>query len=51
MTVDIIDSVVDYVELMKEIFDFGAIKKLLAGCDGNKPFRILIDSMNGGILH
>lgn len=42
-TVEIIDSVKDYLELMKEIFDFGALKKLLQG-----GFKVLIDSMNGG---
>lgn len=47
-TVDIIDSVNDYVELMKEIFDFASIRKLLQG-SGNKPaFKVLINSMNGG---
>lgn len=43
-TVDIIDSVNDYVELMKEIFDFASIRKLLQG----NAFKILINSMNGG---
>lgn len=42
-TVQIIDSVDDYVELAKEIFDFPTIKKLLQG-----NFRVLIDAMNGG---
>ncbi|XP_034232969.1 phosphoglucomutase [Thrips palmi] len=41
-TVEIIDSVKDYLELMKEIFDFVALKKLLQG-----GFKVLIDSMNG----
>ncbi|XP_014488664.1 PREDICTED: phosphoglucomutase [Dinoponera quadriceps] len=46
--VDIIDSVNDYVELMKEIFDFASIKKLLQGGIGDMPtFPILINSMNG----
>lgn len=48
-TIDIIDSVNDYVELMKEIFDFASIKKLLQSDTGDKPaFKILINSMNGG---
>ena len=42
-TIDIIDSVSDYAEYMKEIFDFGAIKELLSS-----GLNILIDSMNGG---
>lgn len=47
-TVDIIDSVNDYVAYMKEIFDFDSIKKLLQGSDGKPPFQVLIDAMNGG---
>lgn len=43
LTVEIIDSVNDYVVLMKEIFDFSIIKTFLA--DGN--FSILFDSMHG----
>ena len=39
-TVEVIDSVADYVELMKEIFDFEELKK-------NK-LPILIDCLNGG---
>lgn len=46
--VDVIDSVKDYVELMKEIFDFGSIKKLLQGSDGKPAFQVLINAMNGG---
>ncbi|KAL7289372.1 hypothetical protein TKK_0016575 [Trichogramma kaykai] len=46
-TVDIIDSVNDYTALMKEIFDFDSIKKLLQGSDGNSSFNVLIDAMNG----
>lgn len=46
-TVEVIDSVQDYLDLMKEIFDFPKIKEYLAtGCDG-KPFPILINSLNG----
>ncbi|CAH0549363.1 unnamed protein product [Brassicogethes aeneus] len=40
--VEVIDSVENYVNLMKDIFDFGKIKKLV-----NQPFNILIDSMHG----
>lgn len=47
-TIDIIDSVNDYVELMKEIFDFTNIKKLLQGSVDKPAFKILINSMNGG---
>lgn len=39
-----IDGLEDYVELMKKIFDFNALKKFLA----RPGFRILIDSLHGG---
>lgn len=42
--VEVISSVNDYVEMVKEIFDFSKIKELLAG----GKFRVLIDSMHGG---
>lgn len=41
MEIEIIDSVKDYVELMEQIFDFNAIKKLFA--DG---FTMCYDAMN-----
>ena len=40
--VEVIDSVSDYLELMKDIFDFGAIRNFL------QNFPILINCMNGG---
>lgn len=46
--VDVIDSVEDYVTLMKEIFDFTSIKQLLQGSPERPKFQILIDSLNGG---
>ncbi|VDM36520.1 unnamed protein product [Toxocara canis] len=46
-TVDVIDSVKDYTELMEQIFDFGKIKALLSGEITGKPFHILIDSLYG----
>ena len=46
--VDVIDSVNDYVALMKEIFDFESIKKLLNGSPERPKFEVLIDAMNGG---
>lgn len=48
--VEVVDSVADYVGLMKEIFDFDSLRELLKGSEGRKPFKILIDSMNGGKL-
>lgn len=47
-TVEIIDSVNDYTTLMKEIFDFSAIKQLLQGTDKRPQFKVLINGMNGG---
>ncbi|OIO69038.1 MAG: alpha-D-glucose phosphate-specific phosphoglucomutase [Zetaproteobacteria bacterium CG12_big_fil_rev_8_21_14_0_65_55_1124] len=41
MQVEVIDSVHDYAELMKSLFDFAAIRKLLAG-----GFRIKFDAMH-----
>src|SRR5690606_10783797 len=41
MTVDVIDPVADYAELMESLFDFNAIKTLIAG-----GFRVVIDSMS-----
>ncbi|MET3614553.1 phosphoglucomutase [Rhizobium aquaticum] len=40
MTVEVIDPVADYVELMESLFDFGAIRALIAG-----GTRVVIDSM------
>uniref|UniRef100_S4NNG7 phosphoglucomutase (alpha-D-glucose-1,6-bisphosphate-dependent) n=1 Tax=Pararge aegeria TaxID=116150 RepID=S4NNG7_9NEOP len=45
--VEVVDSVKDYVEYMKSIFDFPKIKALLQGTEQRKPFKVLIDSMNG----
>lgn len=44
LTIEIIDGVNDYVDLMKEIFDFEAIKEFLSS---NKDFKLLFDGMNG----
>lgn len=46
-TVEIVDSVNDYVELVKDIFDFDQIKAFFA----RRPdFKVLFDGMNGGML-
>lgn len=42
-TVEVIDSCADYVELMKQIFDFTAIRKLLSRSD----FSFVFDCLNG----
>ncbi|KAG7190031.1 hypothetical protein KM043_006181 [Ampulex compressa] len=46
-TVDVIDSVNDYLEHMKSIFDFSSIKKLLQGTPERPAFKVLINGMNG----
>lgn len=46
-TVEIIDSVDDYVEHMKNIFDFSSIKILLQGSNDRPAFKVLINAMNG----
>lgn len=47
--VEIVDSVEVYLQLLRSIFDFGAIKSLLTGPD---QVKIHIDAMNGGeIIH
>ena len=44
LEVEIIDSVVDYVQMLKEIFDFPLIKSFL---DSHKDFKTLFDALNG----
>lgn len=46
--VDVIDSVEDYLLLMKEIFNFDKLKTLLQGSNTRPPFKVLINSMHGG---
>lgn len=53
-TVQVIDSVQDYSNYMKEIFDFAALKALLSGGGGGaggKPKVVaMVNSMSGGKL-
>lgn len=44
LEVEIIDSVTDYVEYMKEIFDFSLIKSFL---NDNPNFKVLFDGLHG----
>lgn len=46
--VEVIDSSIDYVALMKDIFDFPKLRTLIRGTEKKPPFNVLIDSMNGG---
>lgn len=48
-TVEVVDSVNDYLELMKELFDFESIKSIISGT-GQAPLKVLINSMHGGRL-
>jgi phosphoglucomutase len=48
--VEVIISVADYVSLMKHIFDFGSLRSLLKGSEGQKPFKVLINSVNGVLV-
>jgi phosphoglucomutase len=45
--VEIVDSVSDYVTLMKEIYDFESIKAFFKA---SPSFKVLFDGMHGGIL-
>lgn len=46
-TVEVVDSVADYVRFMKYIFDFDSLRELFSGAGGNPPFKILLDCLNG----
>lgn len=52
-TLEIIDSVSEYVTLMKEIFDFEKLQKFVSGEKTGSSLRLRIDSMNGGnyVIH
>ena len=45
--VEVIDSVKDYCQLMKEIFDFNALKAIITGSAGQK-INLLVNSLSGG---
>ena len=38
----------DYLRLMKTVFDFPSIKRLMHGHDDKPGFRVIVDCMNGG---
>ncbi len=46
--VTIVSSTQDYVNYMKEIFDFDMIKQFLAGGQGKYPFKVLVSGLSGG---
>lgn len=45
--VEVIDSVANYVNHMKEIFDFSKLKNYVSGMTTGKPLKMRIDSLNG----
>ena len=48
-TVQVIDSVEDYLQLMKEIFDFSLLKAVITGSGGGHAINVLVNSLNGGM--
>ena len=44
LEVEIIESTADYVDMLKDIFDFSLIKSFL---DSHKDFKVLFDGLNG----
>lgn len=46
MKVDVIDPVENYLELLKNVFDFEELRKLFKDT-GKKTFKMIVDSMNG----
>lgn len=48
--VEVIDSVADYLRLMKEIFDFERLRRFVTGEKNGKPLKMRIDALNGGKL-
>lgn len=47
-TVEIVDSVADYVRLMQEIFDFEKLRAYVSGQKTGTPLKMRIDALNGG---
>ncbi|CAD6639829.1 HN1_G0019280.mRNA.1.CDS.1 [Saccharomyces cerevisiae] len=47
LLVDVIDITKDYVNFLKEIFDFDLIKKFIDNQRSTKNWKLLFDSMNG----
>lgn len=45
--VQIVDTTQDYAELMREIFDFAAIRGLLTGADGRPKLNVLVNALHG----
>jgi len=48
-SLEIIDSVEDYMEFMKEIFDFPAIRSFITGADGKPPLKVIMNALHGAV--
>uniref|UniRef100_V5H0V0 phosphoglucomutase (alpha-D-glucose-1,6-bisphosphate-dependent) n=1 Tax=Ixodes ricinus TaxID=34613 RepID=V5H0V0_IXORI len=46
-TVEVVDSVQDYLDFMKEIFDFDALRRLIKGSSKRPALRILVNCLHG----
>jgi len=48
LTVDVVDPIEEYLNLVRKVFDFNQIKRLFSRqAEGKSPFKMLADSMNG----
>lgn len=47
LEIEIIDSTKDYVDMLKEIFDFPMIKKFVEDATEKQGFKLLFDALNG----
>jgi len=46
---EVIDPVDDYLALMREIFDFTAIKDLMHGCKTGRPLPVMCNALHGAV--
>jgi len=49
-TVEVIDSVQDYLQLMKQIFDFKSLKALITGAVEGQKINMLVNALSGGAI-
>jgi len=49
-TVEVIDSVQDYLQLMKQIFDFKSLKALITGAKEGQKINMLVNALSGGAI-
>ena len=50
-SVEVVDTVALYSELMEDIFDFPTIRNLLKGTDGQPSVEVTVNSLHGGKLY